>query len=127
VLGFGRRVQPELGRVGPSHHDQAGGAEPFDQPRVGGCDVATLGEEAGPGVVRVTGRARVEVLQHEGHTGERPVRQRPARLVEGPFEAPVDDGVQLGVEPLDPIDRGLDQLHRLGLTAADQFGLGSGI
>jgi hypothetical protein len=86
-----------------------------------------LGEESGPGVVRVAGRVAVEVLQHERHAGERPVGQRPGRFVEGPFEARVDDGVQLGVEPLDPLDRGLDQLHRCGLTVADQFGLGGGV
>jgi hypothetical protein len=39
----------------------------------------------------------------------------------------VDDGVQVRVHALDALDRGVDELERLDLAAADELGLVEGV
>ena len=49
------------------------------------------------------------------------------RLGPGPFEPPVDHGVELGIHRLDAGDGGVDQLQRLDLAGPNQPGEADGI
>ena len=62
-----------------------------------------------------------EVLQHHRHAGERSGCRWCLR--ERAFEHRGHHGVEGGVERLDPLDRGLDELGGRHLTAGDELGL----
>ena len=64
-----------------------------------------------------------QVLQEERHAAERSVGQRATRLAARALERLVDDGVELGVEALDPRDGSIDQLDRLHVAASHRSGL----
>ena len=125
---LGRGHQAELGRVGPAEDDEARLPVALREVGVLGVDVARLLERLDAHVERVTGGGRPQVLQQEGHAPERAVGQVGGRrLLAGPVEALVDDGVELRVQGLDAGDGGVDQLERRRLAAADQVGLGHGV
>src|SRR5436305_1522619 len=63
-----------------------------------------------------------EILREERDTGERPVRCAVGSGVAGAVEHRSDDGIQDRVQPLDAFDRGLDELLRGQLTAANEIG-----
>ena len=82
------------------------------EPRVVIRDVAGGFQGLVPVVERVSLGGPVEVLDHDGNAPERSVRQRPGCLGARPLEARMDHCVQLGIELLDPCDRGVDELER---------------
>ncbi len=47
--------------------------------------------------------------------------------VTGPLEVGVHHGVEGGVQRLEPLDGGLDELHRADLAVGDQLGLFGGV
>ena len=64
---------------------------------------------------------REKVLDEEGHTPEGPFRKICDGGV-GPIVQLVDHRIDTGVERLDSGDRGGDQILRLDLAVANQFG-----
>jgi hypothetical protein len=75
----------------------------------------------------VVGRVRHgadQVLDHERHSPERPVRRLGGA---GLVEERVDNRVQVAVERLDALDRALHQLAWRHLPGADEVGLGGGV
>jgi hypothetical protein len=68
-----------------------------------------------------------EVLQQHRDTAEGAIGQLARRLRSGRIEALADDRVELRVDPGDAVDRGLDELLRARLSAADQLGLSGGV
>ena len=73
---------------------------------------------------RIAGEiARAKVLEQKRHTAERPVGQRAASLSECAFVMLMDDGVELRIQALDSVDRGLHEFHRLRVAAPHHFGL----
>src|SRR5262249_38545492 len=81
-------------------------------------------QEARAEVARIAFRETEEVLQQEGHTAERTVRQAAvARLHAGAFEEAMDHRVDLRIHALDAIDRGVDQLERARLARPDELRL----
>src|SRR5205823_5294411 len=68
-----------------------------------------------------------EVLEQERDAAERAVGQIPGRRLAPLFEERMDDGVDLGVELLDPRDRPIDQLGGARLPGADELGLFRGV
>jgi hypothetical protein len=80
-------------------------------------------QEARAEVHRIAFGVAEEVLQEERYAAERTVGQGvPARLVARAVEEPVDHRVQLGVQPLDALDGGIDQLERARLPRSDEVG-----
>ncbi len=92
-----------------------------------GRHVVELPEQRVAGVVRRAREGAVEVLDEDRDAVQRAIgevteRGRPSTVVEG-----MDHGVQLVVDLLDALDRGVDQLDGRHLTVADECGLGSGV
>ena len=77
-------------------------------------------------VERLIGLVAGDVLDEEGDTGEGAAACG-GGLGPGPFEAAMDDRVELRVERFDAGDRGVDQLQRLDLAGPDQGGEGRGV
>jgi hypothetical protein len=79
-------------------------------------------------VERFAGLMAGDVLDEERHAGQLPGARSVAwgsqvklpSLGPGPFEAAVDDSVELCIDRLDPGDGGVDQLQRLDLTRPDE-------
>ena len=87
--------------------------------------MAAVAQQAQPTVaVRVALQLQRDVLDQDRHTRERRVIRHRAGVVESVLRRPDEDGAQLGVDRLDRLDRGLDELDRGHLTLADQVGLG---
>ena len=76
---------------------------------------------------RLPGVGRPQVLEQERDTAERPVGQVAGGHRAGVVEPADDDGVELRIERLDPLDRRVEQLRRADLTGGDQLGLGGGV
>ena len=62
-------------------------------------------------------------LSSSGTPRNGPSGSGPALSARAGVEALVDDGMHLGVHALDALDRGVHELERLHLTAADELGL----
>ena len=84
---------------------------------------------AGPAVEEAAaaagGDARVgddEVLEKEGHAGERPLGERCGHRGTRLVRHHVDDGVELAIERVDGCERVLDELARRGIAAPDEGG-----
>ena len=90
-------------------------------------DPADLAQEAHALVHRVAGRVRGQVLEQEGHAAERAVGQVAGRGGARLVEQRRDHRVELGVEPLDALDRLVDQLARACLPASNQLRLFRGV
>jgi hypothetical protein len=87
--------------------------------------VAAVAQQAQATVaVRAALQLQRDVLDQDRHTRERRVLRHRAGVVESVLRRPDEDGAQLGVDRLDRLDRGLDELDRGRLTPADQIGLG---
>jgi hypothetical protein len=71
-------------------------------------------------VQRLAREGDAEVLEQERNALERPIGELARRLLSPLLEEPVDDGVQVGVERLDPRDRGPDELDGADLPASDE-------
>ena len=78
-------------------------------------------------MVRLALHHAAEVLDDHRHAGERTDVADGGRLGDGCLVARVDDCVDLRVDPLRGLDRGVDQFAGGDLTAAHQVGLGSGV
>ena len=126
-LGLGGGHQPELGRVGLAHGDEPGRPELGEQVAVVVGDVADLLQQPVPVMERVARRRTVMVLEDRRHTGERGAGGDLGRGDSGLVEEGVDHRVQLGVELLDPGDRGLDELGGRHRAAAHEIGLRGGV
>ena len=115
--GLGGREDPELGRVGLAEEDEARLAEAPRQVAVLLLDPAHLAQEAHALVHRVAGRVGGQVLEQERHAAEGAVGQVAGRRLARLVEQRRDHRVELGVQPLDALDRLVDQLGRAGLAA----------
>ena len=67
-------------------------------------------------MIGLAGEGPVEVLDNDRHAGERQRGVDGVGLGEGPLVAGVDDGVDLGVDGLGRVDRGLHELTRCHLS-----------
>ena len=65
--------------------------------------------------------ARAEVLEQKRHSAKWAVGNRAASLVECALIALIDDGVELRIQALDSIDRGLHEFHRFRVAAPHHF------
>ena len=113
-------VRPELGRVRLPDHDEAGVLQPADDGRV---EVGHVVGERPRGEGRPDPGRLVQILDRQRHAAERPVGQLGSRRRPRLLGADGDEGVQLGVEPLDPAEVQLDQLRGGDLAAPDEIGL----
>ena len=123
--GLGGGAETQLRRVGPAQDDEPGPLEPSHQLAVDGRDVVS---QEGAGLTeRDPGFLDDEVLEQVRHARQGTVAERTRRSVAGPLVGTQDDRVDLRVEPLDAVDRGLDQLEGRHLLPAHQLGLGEGV
>ncbi len=120
---FGGDRRPPLGGVRPAEDDEPGAAELPRQVRVGRGDVTDPLQRPRPRVVGLPGHRQRQVLDEEGHTAQRPAGER-GELGPGPFVARPDHRVDLRVEPLDALNRRVDELFRRRIAAADEVGTG---
>ena len=80
-----------------------------------------------PFVELLPGGGAHEVLEHDGHTPERPVGYRAGRVAPRRVEAGADDGVELGVELLDAFDGVVDELGGRCRAGPDHLRQGTGV
>jgi len=119
--GLAGGEQAELGRVGLSEQDQPGAPQPHDQFLVvAGDQVAEEGRALGE---PHPGPLHRQVLEQERHPGEGAAADLPGG-VQGQVEGWRHHRVEGRVQPLDAVDRRLDQLDRGHLAAPRQLGLG---
>lgn len=114
--------QTELRDVGATQDDETGATDRGGQLAVGPGGVTEPLQQLAAVVVGLTGHGVAEVLQQCRHPPERAVRECAGGLGERPLEAAVDDGVQLSVEGLDPLDRVLDELAWRHLARSHELG-----
>src|SRR5207248_201051 len=107
-----------LRRVGLPHDQQPRRLEPSHQLAVPRRRVA--GEEAAPVGRTGAGIRREQVLEQEGHAGERPVGQRSRRLLPPAIVKLEDHRVEARIRRLDALDGRLHQLGGPHLLAPDQ-------
>ena len=120
---LGRRQDAEFGHIGLADGDEACVAEARTENGVDGQTEVGLLQGAHAQVGGLAGEPGAEVLEQEGHAAEGPVGQLARGLLARLVVEPMDDRVDLGVDALGALDRGLDQLRGRGLAAADQLGL----
>ena len=130
----GHRVQREVGdaqldalqrRRAAAQEGEAGVPQRGGQ--VGGAvrDVPAVAQQAQPAVaVRVALQLQRDVLDQDRDARERCVPRHRAGVLEGVLMRPDEHGVQLRVEQLDRLDRGLDEFGGRDTPVADQVGLG---
>ena len=80
-----------------------------------------------PSWMRVALDAAEQVLEERRHAAERAVGQRALRRGARGVEQRMDDRVQLRVQLLDVVDRGVDELERRRVAGADELGLRGGV
>ena len=105
-------AQAELGRVRATAAHEAGLTKAADEVVRVVRPVVVVLQETHALVVGLAFDGAHEILEQRRDATERPVGNRLRCLIARLVEARVDDGVQLGVELLDAVDRGVDELHR---------------
>jgi hypothetical protein len=124
-MWLGGRQDAELRGVGLGDGHEPGVQEPVRELLgPGRLHIAEEGGALGDAGSRPLGQ---EVLQDHRHPSERPVGQLAGGHLAGALVEGGDDGVQLAVDGLGPVDGGVDQLDRRHLPGADQVGLGGGV
>ena len=120
-LVFGPRQDAPLGQRGRAHHHEARLLQaPHDVVVVGRLPVSEeLGGEGQP-----LARDRAVVLDRDRHAGERALVAGPDLVGrgEGVVGVDVDERVELGVQRLDAIERGLHELAGGQLAGAHEAG-----
>ena len=119
-LRFRERDRPELRGVRLAEDDEAGLAQPPDD---GGIEVRNVVGERAARVRRADVLRRGQVLDRDRDATERGVAPRSvggSRILERLFATHGDEGVQLGIEPFDPIEVELGELERRDLLVSDQ-------
>ena len=126
VVGrIGGRSEGELVGGGLAHQHRARLPQAHHRRGVGGGDVVSQDAGAGGGA---DARRLVEVFQGNGHAGQRPAlaagqgRVGGHRLRQGQVGRHRDEGVEGGLQPLQPLQSRLRQLHGAALPAAQQGG-----
>jgi hypothetical protein len=121
-------VDRHLGKVRLADRDGSGLPQPPHHLRIG---AGRLREGVGAVGGQLAGKVD-RVLDRERHPEQRPLlagrepRLGLLRLGQRPLGEHDPEGVQLRVEPLDPLEMELDELARGDLAAADQLGLAHG-
>src|SRR5262244_1581099 len=109
--GFRRRHEPKLGDVRLAENDETRRLVPRSQKGI--VRAWSRGYELRALARGQAFREPVDVLEKEGHAGERPLRQRTAGSLPCPFIVAVDDEVEFGIELFCPRDRFVHELDRL--------------
>jgi hypothetical protein len=68
-----------------------------------------------------------KVLQQKRYAAKRPVGRPAARLRHRALKAAMDHGVELGVDPFDPLNCSLNQFKRRYFAATDKLRLRGGV
>jgi hypothetical protein len=108
---LGRRQDAPLGRVRLAAQDEARLAEAAGEVGLEVLAPVEVAEHRHAVAEALAGAVAPEVLQQQRHPAERAVRQRASSRVARGVERRRDDGVELGVQLLDAVDR---RVHELG-------------
>ena len=120
-VGLGGAHQGQLGHVRATEGDQPARSEGERQLVVGGRPPLRVAQRPHALVVRLAGLLAADVLEQERHAAERTVGEWAAGFPPGALELPMDHAVQLRIERLDSRHRGVDELDRLDVAAANQL------
>ncbi len=108
-LGLGRRHEAELGRVGLAHDHEPGPLELLEERARRRGHVARGFQRFVARVIRRARERAVEVFDDDRLAGERSFRKTVRDRSTRPLVQRVDDRVELTVDLLDAIDRGVNQ------------------
>src|SRR6266545_7017398 len=104
-LRLGGRDYSQVGGVGLADRDEARVAKARAEEGVNRQPEVGLLEALHPHVERLTGEAGAEVLEEERNPAEGAIGQLAAGGLEALLVQRMDDGVELGIEPLRALDR----------------------
>jgi hypothetical protein len=123
--GLAGGKETELGCVGLAEDDEAGTLEPGDELAIViGNEFA---QEGRTGCQGHAGTAGQDILEQERHTGKGARGELGNRGSAGLLKHGCDDGVERGIQALDALDGGINQLDGSHLAPADELGLGGGV